>query len=239
MINVSLSRVTTMLAHMALAVSISLPLLHAQTPEASATPPAGSVGTGGPNAAAGGPSQAVPDNQSEERAKAKAASEALPYDYRIGAGDTLQISVWKEPDASANGVIVRPDGKISMPLLKEVQVAGFTPAEVEKMITDGLTKVINEPDVTVVVTGTHSQKIYAVGAVKREGPIAYTYRMTIMQAISEAGGLTDYAKKKKIYVLRTENGEEKKLPFNYDSAIKGENTDDNIKLLPGDTLVVP
>ena len=127
----------------------------------------------------------------------------VPYEYRIGSGDVLHIAVWKEPEASAN-VVVRPDGMISTPLLKEIQVAGLTPAQAEKLITEKLVKVIQEPDVTVVVTGINSKKIYAVGAVKKEGPIPYTYSMTVMQAIAEAGGLTDYAKRKKIYVLRNE-----------------------------------
>jgi len=175
----------------------------------------------------------------EALTKALATNQNLPYDYRIGAGDTLQISVWKEPETSSPSLIVRPDGKISMPLLKEVQVAGLTPTEAEKLIAFRLSKVITDPDVTVVVTGTHSQKVYAIGAIKKEGPIAYTYQMSIMQAISEAGGLTDYAKRKKIYVLRTENGQERKLPFDYDSALKGEDRKLNIQLLPGDTLVVP
>ena len=162
----------------------------------------------------------------------------VPYDYQIGAGDVLQISVWKEPEASAS-VVVRPDGKITLPLLKEVQVAGMTPTDVEKLITEGLSKTITEPDVTVIVGGINSKKIYAIGAIKREGPIAYTYKMSIMQAISEAGGLTDYAKRKKIYILRTENGVERRLVFDYDAALKGERTDLNVALLPGDTLVVP
>ena len=178
-------------------------------------------------------------SDAEARTKALAANQNLPYDYHIGAGDTLQISVWKEPETSSPSLIVRPDGKISMPLLKEVQVAGLTPTEAEKLIAFRLSKVITDPDVTVVVTGTHSQKVYAIGAIRKEGPIAYTYQMSIMQAISEAGGLTDYAKRKKIYVLRTENGSERKLPFDYDSALKGEDTKLNIQLVPGDTLVVP
>jgi polysaccharide export outer membrane protein len=166
----------------------------------------------------------------------------VPYDYRIGAGDVLHISVWKEPDASDPSVVVRPDGKITVPLLKEVEVAGLTPTEVEKVIATGLGKVlkeVSESDVTVVVTGIQSKKIYAIGAVKKEGPIAYTYRMSIMQAISEAGGLTDYAKRKKIYVLRSENGRDVKLPFDYDQVLKGEKMELNMALLPGDTLVVP
>lgn len=164
--------------------------------------------------------------------------QTVPYNYQIGAGDVLQISVWKEPEASAN-VVVRPDGMITLPLLKEVMVAGLTPTQVEKVITEGLSKTITEPDVTVIVGGINSKKIYAIGALKKEGPIAYTYRMSIMQAISEAGGLTDYAKRKKIYVLRDENGTQRKLTFDYDAALKGERMELNIALLPGDTLVVP
>lgn len=162
----------------------------------------------------------------------------VPYEYRIGAGDALHIFVWKEPDASAN-VVVRPDGVISTPLIKEIHVAGLTPKEAETLITEKLVKVIQEPDVTVLVTGMASKKIYAIGAVKKEGPIAYTYSMTIMQAISEAGGLTDYAKRNKISVLRNENGKETKFPFRYDDVIQGKHMELNIVLLPGDTLVVP
>ena len=164
------------------------------------------------------------------------------YEYQIGAGDTLHISVWDEPTLSSPSVVVRPDGMISMPLLKEIEVAGMTPTEAARVIVQGLNKVkkeIVESDVTVVVTGIQSKKIYAVGAVKREGPIPYTYRMTVMQAISEAGGLTDYAKKKKIYILRHEHGQDRKLPFDYEEALNGENMDLNIPLLPGDSLVVP
>jgi polysaccharide export outer membrane protein len=163
----------------------------------------------------------------------------VPYEYRIGAGDVLQVSVWKEPEASALNVMVRPDGMISTPLIKEIQVAGLTPKQAEVLITEKLVKVIQEPDVTVVVTGMGSKKIFALGAVKKEGPVAYTYSMTIMQAIAEAGGLTDYAKRSKIYVLRNENGKETKFPFSYDEILKGKHMEQNIVLLPFDTLVVP
>jgi len=163
----------------------------------------------------------------------------VPDNYEIGAGDDLQISVWKEPDASVAGVVVRPDGKITMPMLKEVSVIGLTPAQVEKVITEQLVKFIAAADVTVIVKAINSKKIYVVGGVKKEGPITYTYRMTIMQAISEAGGLSDYAKKKKIYVLRHENGRDYRIPFDYDAALKGEKMELNIPMMPGDTLVVP
>jgi polysaccharide export outer membrane protein len=182
-----------------------------------------------------GPASAAPMAPSGTTA---ATGSPLPYEYRIGAGDALQISVWKEPEASG-AVVVRPDGMISTPLIKEIQVAGLTPTQAQNLITERLVKVIQEPDVTIVVTGMNSKKIYLMGGLKKVGPIPYTYSMTVMQAISEAGGLSDYAKRKKIYVLRNENGKETKFPFNYDDVLKGNHMEQNIMLLPGDTLVVP
>lgn len=159
-------------------------------------------------------------------------------DYRIGAGDVLHISVWKEPDASIAAIVVRPDGKITMPLLKDIEVVGLTPREAESVISRGLAAFVTEPNVTVIVTGINSKKVYIIGAVKKEGPLAYTYKMTIMQALTEAGGLTDYAKRKKIYVLRAAGGKETKIPFDYDAVLKGKDPG-HIWLLPDDTLVVP
>jgi polysaccharide export outer membrane protein len=160
-------------------------------------------------------------------------------DYVIGAGDTIGISVWREPEVSVPNTVVRADGKVSMPLLKEVSVAGLTPAEAEKLITVELTKFLTAPEVTVLVTGTQSKKVYVIGAVKKEGPIAYTYRMTILQALSEAGGLTDYAKRKSIYVLHTENGRQFRFPFDYEAVLRGQKMEANLYLTPGDTIVVP
>src|SRR5580765_2530237 len=164
----------------------------------------------------------------------------VPDEYRIGEGDVLGISVWGEPAASVGRVVVRPDGIISMPLIKDVRVAGMTPAEAEKTITELLSKQIRAADVTVIVSGINSKKVFFVGGgIKKEGPLQYTYRMTIMQGISEAGGLSDYAKRKKIYVLRNENGRQYKLPFDYDAVLRGERMELNLPLLPGDTIVVP
>ena len=160
-------------------------------------------------------------------------------EYLIGAGDVVQVSVWGEQSASVPSAVVRPDGKISMPLLKEVAVAGLTPAQAEKTIAEQLDQFIKGANVTVVVSQINSKKIYLLGAVKKEGTISYTYRMTVMQALSEAGGLTDYAKRKKIYVIRIENGKEYRLPFDYDAVVKGERMELNIPLDPGDTIVVP
>lgn len=159
-------------------------------------------------------------------------------DYRIGAGDVLDISVWKEPSVSVPSIIVRPDGRITVPLVKDITVAGLTPAEAEKAITHALAPFITDVNVTVIVTGINSKKIYIIGAVKREGPLAYTHKMTLIQALTEAGGLTDYAKRKKIYVLRAQNSKETRIPFNYDAVLKGKQPD-HLWLLPDDTVVIP
>ncbi|HKX00125.1 MAG TPA: polysaccharide biosynthesis/export family protein [Bryobacteraceae bacterium] len=162
-----------------------------------------------------------------------------PSGYRIGAGDELQVSVWNEPQASVPSVVVRPDGKISLPLIKELDVNGMTPAELEKILTGKLEPLIHGADVTVVVKAIHSKKVYLVGSVKKEGPVLLLSPMTVLQVLAEAGGITEYAKKKKIYVLRTENGKQVKLPFDYDAVIKGEHMEQNIQVLPDDTIVVP
>ncbi|HYW46541.1 MAG TPA: polysaccharide biosynthesis/export family protein [Bryobacteraceae bacterium] len=163
----------------------------------------------------------------------------VPDDYLIGSGDTLQISVWKEPDVSVPSVVVRPGGMITVPLIKDVEVEGLTPRQVEKVIADGLGKFIIAPNVTVVVTASNSKKIYVVGAVRAEGPLLYTYRMTVLQALSEAGGLTDYAKRKRIYIIRSESGKDYRLDFNYDEVVQGQRMEQNIQLQPGDTIVIP
>jgi polysaccharide export outer membrane protein len=166
-------------------------------------------------------------------------SDSLPEGYRIGAGDTIGVLVWKEPDASIAETVVRADGKITMPLLKEVEAAGLTPTELEKQLADKLASFINGPDVTVIVREIVSRKIYMIGAVKREGPILLEAPKTILQAITEAGGLTDYAKRKKIYVLRDQNGKQVRLAFDYNAVIKGEHLEQNITVQPGDSIVVP
>jgi polysaccharide biosynthesis/export protein len=167
------------------------------------------------------------------------AGPAVPDDYQIGAGDNLQVSVWKEPDVTVPSVVVRSDGKITVPLIKEVEVAGLTPRQAEKVITDGLSKFITDANVTVVVAAIHSKKVYIIGAVKKEGTLPYMYGMSVMQALSEAGGLTDYAKRKKIYILRTENSRDYRLEFNYDEVVRGERMEQNVMLIPGDTVVIP
>jgi polysaccharide export outer membrane protein len=204
--------------------------LAAGTP--AATPQPISTGTGVPAAAA--------PETAKAGSKIPTVNRGVSDEYQIGGGDVLSINVWGEPAASVPGVVVRPDGKISMPLVKEVSVAGLTPTQLEKVITEQLSDKLKAADVTVVVNQVNSKKIFLVGGgVKKEGPLAYSYRMTVMQAISEAGGLTDYAKRKKIYVLRNEDGRQFKLPFDYDAVLNGEHMEVNIQLVPGDIIVVP
>jgi len=160
-------------------------------------------------------------------------------DYVIGSGDTLQITVWNHPEVSVPIAVVRPDGKITVPLVKELVVLGLTPVQAEQRITEGLTQFYEDPNVAVVVATINSKKIYVSGAARKEGPLPYTYGMTVMQALSEAGGLTDYAKRKRIYILRRDNGQTYRLDFNYDNVVKGQNMEQNIVLLPDDTVVIP
>jgi polysaccharide biosynthesis/export protein len=183
--------------------------------------------------------RAVNEPVADGMAPAAAAKTAADDKYLIGAGDVVQVSVWGEQSASVPSAVVRPDGKISVPLLKEVAISGLTPTQAGKTIAEQLDQYIKGANVTVVVSQINSKKIYLLGAVKKEGTISYTYRMTVMQALSEAGGLTDYAKRKKIYVIRIGGKEEDRLPFDYDAVVKGEHSETNITLEPGDTIVVP
>ena len=197
-----------------------------------------------PYGAARGADSATPSTQatasSSNGGKSVAAQDPrVPAGYRIGAGDVLQIVVWKEPDASVPSVVVRADGKISVPLVKEVEVLGMTLAEAETMLAAKLGQFIHGADVTVVPKEIHSQKVYLLGGIKKEGPLMLASPTTVLQAITEAGGLTEEAKPKKIYILRKQNGQQVRLPFNYNAVIKGERMEQNIILLPEDVVVVP
>lgn len=164
---------------------------------------------------------------------------ADPATYVIGPQDVLQVNVWKEPEMSANAVPVRPDGMISLPLVSDVQAAGLTPIQLSMALTEKIKKFVQEPQVTVTVTSINSKRVFIVGEVGHAGPIAMLPQMNVLQALASAGGFTQYANSKKIYVLRTENGVQRRLPFNYKQAVRGQNPQQNILLLPGDTIVVP
>ena len=175
------------------------------------------------------------------KAAAKAVDEVqsanVGSDYIIGADDTLHISVWKEPDLTET-LPVRPDGKISMPLLNDITAAGLTPLQLRDTITEKLKKYIADPRVTVVVTGMNSRRVFVTGEVTHTGPMTLLPHMTVLQALAQAG-FTQFANPKAIYLLRTENGKQAKIPFNYKEVVKGNHPEQNIPLKPGDTIVVP
>ncbi len=158
--------------------------------------------------------------------------------YMIGPEDVLDISVWKEPEVSRI-VPVRPDGRISLPLINDVQAAGLSPQQLAGSVSEKLKKYLNEPQVTVIVTAINSQRVFVVGEVLRAGAFPMLPGMTVLQALSSAGGFTTFAEVKKIHVVRLHNGKQVELPFNYREVLKGDNSDQNIKLQPGDTIVVP
>jgi len=159
--------------------------------------------------------------------------------YVIGNDDMLAINVWKEPDVSRT-IPVRSDGKISLPLAGELQAAGNTPLKLEQEIAAKLKSYIAEPEVTVIVQQVNSQKFNVLGMVNKPGSYAIANSPTVLDAIALAGGFRDFAKQKSIYVLRQNaDGTQTRIPFNYKDVVKGKNPEQNIKLLPRDTIVVP
>jgi polysaccharide export outer membrane protein len=188
----------------------------------------------------GSTQQSVPTANADKNAGAQAPEKDRSDDaYVIGANDVLAINVWKEPDVTRS-VPVRSDGKISLPLAGELEAAGQTPRQLEQEITKRLQSYISDPEVTVIVTESRSQKINILGMVARPGTYLLSGSTTVLDAISMAGGFKDFAKKKSIYVLRASpDGTQKRIPFNYKEVIKGTNPEQNVKLQSGDTVVVP
>lgn len=163
---------------------------------------------------------------------------ADPTEYRIGEQDVLMITVWKEPQLSGP-VVVRPDGKISLPLVDEMQASGLTPMELQTRLTEKFRPLLAVPEINVAVREVNSRKVYVLGQVGKEGPYRVNSKSTVLEIIAEAGGLRDYANRKKMYVMRKVNGKQVRFPFNYDAVIKGQHTEENIVLQPGDTIVAP
>jgi polysaccharide export outer membrane protein len=170
--------------------------------------------------------------------ESKAVAATTDPAYVIGEEDVLSINVWKDPEVSRT-VPVRPDGKISLPLINDVQAAGLSPTQLGMAITEKLRKFMADPQVTVIVTQINSRRVYIVGEVNRAGAFPMLPNMTVLQALSSAGGFTQFANLKGIYVLRSESGKQTKFPFNYKDVIKGQRTEQNIVLKAGDTIVVP
>ena len=192
------------------------------------------------------PAQPAASSASPSAASDKAASDkatnVVPdsqagIGYVIGPEDVLHVAVWREADLTAT-LPVRPDGKISLPLLNDVQASGLTPQQLADSVREKLKKYIADPRVTVVVTQINSKRIFMVGEVLHPGPMSMIANMTVLQALSSAG-LNQFANTKRIYVLRTENGKQQKLPVNYRKLVKGEQIEQNYLLQPGDEIVVP
>jgi polysaccharide biosynthesis/export protein len=167
-----------------------------------------------------------------------AAPAATDTEYKIGAQDVVQIDVWKEPEITRT-IPVRPDGKISLPLVNDIQAAGLTAMQLAAVIREGLTKYLTNPQVTVTVTAINSRRVYLTGEVSRTGALPLLPNMTVLQALSSAGGFTPFARMKDIYILRIENGRQTKYPFHYKDVVKGKRQEENIILQPNDVIVVP
>jgi len=161
-----------------------------------------------------------------------------PADYVIGVDDALEVVFWRDKDMSAT-VTVRPDGKISLPLLNDVHAAGITPEQLRINITETASKLVEAPVVTIVVKAINSRKVFITGMVGKPGPYPLLDTITVLQLISMAGGLNEYAAADKIRIVRVENGKSVAHTFNYNEIAEGKKLTQNIALKPGDTVIVP
>jgi len=173
---------------------------------------------------------AISDRQAERQ--------AMLNEFRLGAGDTIRVDVWKEPDVSAAQAVIRPDCRITLPLIKDVEVCGMTAAQVQAALTEKLAKFISAPDVTVVVLGIQSRKVYFVGNVRRPGPMPLLQPLTLAQALSEQGGPSEVSSMKNVILQREENGKSVQYKFNYKNYLKGEKGIGEMVLQPGDIINV-
>lgn len=184
------------------------------------------------------PRQSVPLQASVQANGNPEVPAILPADYRIGPDDLLSIVFWREKDMSAD-VVVRPDGKISLPLLKDVQAAGYTPDQLTDALVQAASKYIGRPNATVVVKAINSRKVFIVGKVAKPGAFPLTSDMTVLQLIALAGDVLEYAKSKSMVVVRKLDDGEQRFPVNYKDVLRGRNAAQNILLKPGDTVIVP
>lgn len=159
-----------------------------------------------------------------------------PEGYRVGADDELSISVWHEPELSQS-VVVRPDGMITLPLLNDIKVVGLSTQELQALLTDKLKALVNDPQVTIVVKNIRSLKVFLVGSVSKQGMYSMNAGMTVLEVITQGGGLSPFAKSGSIYILRTVDNKKIRISFNYKKALQGKG--ENPVLRPGDMVVVP
>ena len=178
-----------------------------------------------------------PTASSNVKPASPASSVALPIDYVIGVEDVLGVVFWRDKDLSAE-VVVRPDGKISLPMLNDVMAAGLTPEALADVVAKAATKFVRDPGTTVIVREIRSRKVYIIGEVSKPGTFQLASEMTVLQAIGEAGGFIEGADKGDVIIVRGESGKEQRFKFNYNDVIKGKNPAQNIRLLPGDTIIV-
>lgn len=179
-----------------------------------------------------------PGAPAQNTSSTAATTAAVPADYVIGADDVLTIVFWREKDLSGD-VAVRPDGRISLPLLNDIEAAGLTPEQLRLRVTGAAAKLLEEPNVTVIVKQINSRKVYITGQVNRPGPYPLTGPTTVVQLIAMAGGVHEYADDENITIMRTEHGKQISFRFNYDEVKKRRRLEQNIPLKPGDTVIVP
>lgn len=166
-----------------------------------------------------------------------AGGAVLPPGYVIGPEDVLSVVFWRDKDFSAD-VVVRPDGKISLPQLNDLQAAGFTPEQLSSAVEAAAKKYILDADATVIVKEIRSRKVFVVGEVAKPGTVALNGEMKVLQVIAEVGGFLDHAKKSDVVIVRDVNGHEQRFKFNYTQVVRGNNVEQNITLQPGDTVLV-
>lgn len=168
---------------------------------------------------------------------ASGSAAVVPPGYVIGPDDVLGVLFWREKDVSGD-VVVRPDGKITLPLMNDVQAAGLTPEDLRAALTTAAAKYFPDPNVTVVVRQINSRRVFITGQIGKPGPYALTPGLTVMQLIALAGGLTEFADSKNIIIMRTENGKPLAYRFNYKEVLDRKKLQQNIELKSGDTVVV-
>jgi polysaccharide export outer membrane protein len=208
--------------------ALSAQMVSAQTQAPPRTAPATRPGGQPPTA----PAQPAP-----RQAGLATTGMAIPTDYVIGPDDVLGIVFWRDTDMTGD-VTVRPDGMITLPLIRDIKAAGLTPDQLRDQVTKAAAKFIEDPNVTVVVRQINSRNVFITGQVARPGPYGVSGQMTVLQLIAVAGGLTEFANSKNIQILRTENGQARSYKFNYNEVAEGKKLEQNIVLKPGDQVIV-
>jgi len=181
----------------------------------------------------------APTSAGGTSANAASALEVVPSSYIVGEADVLRINVWKQPEISQGNVVVRPDGMVSMPLIGEIKVSGMTPVQIEAKLVEDLKQYVNEPRVTVTVAEVGSKAVYVTGEVQHPGAYPLVRPIDVLQVIAKAGGVTPFAHRRSVFVLREVSGKKQKLPVDYGKIFHGKAQEQNIILEPGDTVVVP